>query len=286
MSLRNFLLISVLLHIIILTALFFAVKNRKEIRKPPMVATLISPRPLVKTPPPKLPIKKFRRAASPPLAPLVPLVKKYGRMRPLPPPTAKELKHMPVHGAPKQVASNKGQGTSKGPTKNSKGAAAKSLRPATTGKSGPGAGTRTIGRRDLLAAAQEAANEVAARDKAKGSGSGREGAVPFADAMHDYRYYGYMERLKEKIEGIWVYPHEAIEKRLYGSLEIEFTILKDGSLGNIRVVRTSGYPILDEAALKALKDGQPYWPLPDEWDKKSFTIDGHFLYTFMGSEIR
>ena len=147
------------------------------------------------------------------------------------------------------------------------------------GTSGTGAGP---GRGDLLTAMQEAANKVARADEDKGGDS--KGPITFS--THDMQYYGYMERLKEKIEGVWVYPREAIEKRLYGALEIQFTILKNGSLGDIRVVRTSGYPLLDEAALKALKDGQPYWPLPDEWGKKSFTVDGHFLYTFMGGEIR
>ena len=32
----------------------------------------------------------------------------------------------------------------------------------------------------------------------------------------DYKYAGYMRKLKEKIESIWVYPPEAQAKGLYG----------------------------------------------------------------------
>ena len=44
----------------------------------------------------------------------------------------------------------------------------------------------------------------------------------------EYKYFGYMQRLREKIEGIWKYPAEAEQRRLNGELYIRFTIKKDG----------------------------------------------------------
>ena len=102
----------------------------------------------------------------------------------------------------------------------------------------------------------------------------------------EYKYYGYMQRLKEKIEEIWKYPPDAAEKGLYGDLYIRFTIKKNGQLGAVELLRTSGHPSLDNAAMKALKDAEPYWPLPDEWGKDGFTITGHFIYTLHGAYIR
>lgn len=102
----------------------------------------------------------------------------------------------------------------------------------------------------------------------------------------DYRYAGYMRKLKEKIESIWEYPPEAGKKGLYGDLKISFTIKKDGKLGAVELVRTSGYKVLDDAALKALRDGEPYWPIPDDWDMDAYTINGHFFYTMYGYGIR
>ncbi len=102
----------------------------------------------------------------------------------------------------------------------------------------------------------------------------------------EFQYQGYMQRLKEKIEGIWRYPRDAAERGIYGDLYIRFTILKNGRLGAIELIRTSGYKSLDDAAIKALRDAEPYWPLPDEWGKDGLTITGHFVYTYYGSYIR
>ncbi len=95
-----------------------------------------------------------------------------------------------------------------------------------------------------------------------------------------------MERLKDKIEGTWEYPREAAEKGIFGDLYIRFEIKKDGSLGDVKVTRTSGYTELDEAAVQALREGAPFWPLPDGWPERSLTINGHFIYTLWGSYVR
>ena len=52
------------------------------------------------------------------------------------------------------------------------------------------------------------------------------------------------------------------------------------------LVRTSGYRSLDEAAIKALKEAAPYWPLPEEWKEEALTIKGHFIYSLQGTYIR
>lgn len=102
----------------------------------------------------------------------------------------------------------------------------------------------------------------------------------------EYRYAGYMRKLREKIESVWEYPVDARERGVYGDLKIRFTIKKNGKLGAVELVRTSGHKSLDDAAIKALRDGEPYWPLPDEWEMDSYTILGHFIYSLYGYGIR
>ncbi|MBI5213722.1 MAG: energy transducer TonB [Nitrospirae bacterium] len=117
----------------------------------------------------------------------------------------------------------------------------------------------------------------------------KEGKKPDSAITFDtkeFQYYGYLQRLKEKIEHIWKYPSEAAERGLYGDLYIRFTIKKDGKLGAVELVRTSGHKSLDDAAIKALKDAEPYWPIPDELEKDGFTITGHFVYSIYGTYIR
>lgn len=91
---------------------------------------------------------------------------------------------------------------------------------------------------------------------------------------------GYMRLLREKIENIWKYPQEAARHGRSGDLYIKFTIKKDGSLGKVELIRTSGHRELDKAAIKALEDAQPYWPLPDDWKGDDLEINGHFIYVF------
>ena len=98
----------------------------------------------------------------------------------------------------------------------------------------------------------------------------------------EFRYLIYNRLLKQRIESIWVYPRDAAAQGIYGDLVIRFTILKNGNLGPVDLVRTSGHKSLDDAAIKALHDGAPYWPLPKEWALEAYTIEGLFIYTLYG----
>lgn len=111
----------------------------------------------------------------------------------------------------------------------------------------------------------------------------REGSSPQKGLTFDtteFRHRGYMRMLKERIESIWQYPKEAARMGLSGDLYMKFTIKKDGRLGAVELLRTSGFKELDEAAIKAVKKAEPFWPLPDDWDKDDLEIRGHFIYIF------
>jgi protein TonB len=124
--------------------------------------------------------------------------------------------------------------------------------------------------------------DLAKRDVKKGE---KKDKIFTFDAK-EYKFLIYNRRLKERIESIWIYPPDAVAKGIYGDLVIKFSIKKNGRLDEIHLIRTSGYKSLDDAAIKALKDGEPYWPLPDEWNMETYTIVGHFIYTIHGYYIR
>jgi protein TonB len=102
----------------------------------------------------------------------------------------------------------------------------------------------------------------------------------------EFKFWNYNQRLKERIESAWRYPAEAAEEGIHGDLVIKFTIKKNGRLGDVEIIRGSGYPILDKAATEALKEASPYWPLPEEWGMDAYTIQGNFIYTLYRSFIR
>ncbi len=97
---------------------------------------------------------------------------------------------------------------------------------------------------------------------------------------------GYMHRMKRKIEKAWIYPYSATKDGIYGDLKISFVIRRDGTLGDVRVVRTSGHVVLDKAALAALRAAEPFWPLPELFQKEALLINGRFIYTLSGRQIR
>lgn len=97
----------------------------------------------------------------------------------------------------------------------------------------------------------------------------------------ELKFMLYDRKLKERIEHIWIYPPSAAARGISGDLLIRFTIMKNGKLGAVDLVRTSGHKDLDDAAIKALKDASPFWPLPESWGMDSYSIDGHFIYTII-----
>ena len=100
-----------------------------------------------------------------------------------------------------------------------------------------------------------------------------------------FKNRGYMRMLKERIESIWKYPKEAARRGISGDLYMKFTINKNGSLRDIELLRTSGHSELDDAAIKAIKRAAPFWPLPEDWDKDSLEIKGHFIYIFSSTMV-
>lgn len=77
----------------------------------------------------------------------------------------------------------------------------------------------------------------------------------------------YMKAWEMKVEriGNMNYPQEARQKQLNGSLMLSVDINPDGSVpaGGIVVSRSSGHPVLDDAAVKIVRLGAPYAAIPD-----------------------
>ena len=86
----------------------------------------------------------------------------------------------------------------------------------------------------------------------------------FAGARtQEYRLAQYLDDWRQKIEriGSLNYP-VAAKGRLYGSLVVEVIIKPDGTLAEVRVDRSSGHKILDDAAVRIVKMGAPYGAFP------------------------
>lgn len=76
----------------------------------------------------------------------------------------------------------------------------------------------------------------------------------------------YLDKIKQLIHQRWEYPELAKRYGFQGKLILEFTITAGGEVEQLRLVRTSGYHILDDAALMAVKAAAPFPPIPN-WVK-------------------
>ncbi len=115
-------------------------------------------------------------------------------------------------------------------------------------------------------------------EKYAGKGAAQNKGLTFE--APEFKNRGYMRLLRDKIEHMWNYSGEAARMGRSGDLYIQFSIKRDGTLGKVELIRTSGYRDLDESAMRALKDAQPYWPLPEGWKEEELEINGHFIYVY------
>jgi protein TonB len=84
--------------------------------------------------------------------------------------------------------------------------------------------------------------------------------------------------VREQIAAKWGFPLAAGERGLEGDVLIELRIAKDGRLDRVWLLRTSGVPAFDEAALTAVQGAHPFPPVPDEVAKQPVTINATMRY--------
>jgi protein TonB len=90
-------------------------------------------------------------------------------------------------------------------------------------------------------------------DTGKGGGAGGDRGVG-----NDY-----LDRLQRYLRPFLRYPKEAMRQNQRGTVWVGFTVARDGTVSNLRVEQSSGFPLLDEAALDTIRRAVPLLPLPD-----------------------
>ena len=79
----------------------------------------------------------------------------------------------------------------------------------------------------------------------------------------EYKYAAYMEAWRAKVErvGNLNYPEEARRRGLGGNVMLDVAVNRDGSVAEISVRRSSGQPLLDDAAVRSVQLAAPFEPL-------------------------
>ncbi len=87
-----------------------------------------------------------------------------------------------------------------------------------------------------------------------------------SESTKEARDAAYIEKFRRTIEriGNLYYPEEARQKEIYGAIRLMVAIDKQGKVIDIKVLKSSGKKILDDAALRSVKNAAPFDPFPPE----------------------
>ncbi len=124
-------------------------------------------------------------------------------------------------------------------------------------------------------------HQIARQEENAGVESPKEGSgMTLLLNTSDFRFQKYFIAVKRRIEFFWEYPQLAARRGQQGRLKIDFTIQKDGSIkdGGIDIIKSSNYPILDDAATTALRLASPFNPFPEGFEHEEITVHGSFEY--------
>ena len=102
----------------------------------------------------------------------------------------------------------------------------------------------------------------------------------------EYKYAAYLDAWRRKVEriGNLNYPDEAKRQKLHGSLILHVAVRSDGSVEQVRVLRSSGHKLLDDAAVRIVRLAGPYSPFPQEINKETDILDITRTWQFLRSQ--
>lgn len=92
----------------------------------------------------------------------------------------------------------------------------------------------------------------------------------------------YLRSWQERIEDIGNknYPAEAVQRNLYGDLQLRVSVLPDGKVEAVEIINSSGIALLDQAAVKIVRLSSPFPPFEGPlrgWDRIEIIRTWRFL---------
>jgi len=113
----------------------------------------------------------------------------------------------------------------------------------------------------------------------KGQADGVEGAVAststgktgkFAQAFGNAAESNYKGKVRSRVQRYFRFPKSADRAGLGGTVTVSFTVSANGGVSGVRIVRGSGSPALDEAAVNAVQRAEPFPKIPEGANRSSW----------------
>jgi len=86
----------------------------------------------------------------------------------------------------------------------------------------------------------------------------------------DFPYAWYLRQVLQKVQGEWQRQNQINEPGQKPLVFVE--IQRDGSIRTPKIEQSSGNPLYDQAALRAIVEASPFPPLPQEWSRASLRV--------------
>jgi protein TonB len=111
------------------------------------------------------------------------------------------------------------------------------------------------------------------------------GDTVWMDSQQDL-LHSFMRRFRTNIYNVWNYPGSAVQRRQQGTCLLRITIDRRGNISNVELLESSGYRVLDDEAITAVREGATYGPLPRAYPHEELKIMAFFDYRLSGSTSR
>jgi TonB family protein len=83
---------------------------------------------------------------------------------------------------------------------------------------------------------------------------------------------GYIGQIQRIIEGAKQYPEASRQAGREGKVKIQFTIFRNGKVGNIKLLTRTPYPNLNREAMDAVKRAAPFSSFPNSLPGQSVNV--------------
>ncbi len=106
-------------------------------------------------------------------------------------------------------------------------------------------------------------------------GEGRadgEGGKYRSIASFGFKHVSYLLAMQRKIELVFAVPPFVPHHGAVGVPIVGFTVRRNGELAEAVLLRSSGYPAVDQALIKAVRRAAPYHPFPDDMPDQEISI--------------
>ena len=104
-------------------------------------------------------------------------------------------------------------------------------------------------------------------------------------STQEYKYAAYLEAWRKKVEAVGNlnYPEEAKRRKLYGDLVLHVALRSDGSVEELRILKSSGHKLLDDAAIHIVELAAPFAPFSADIRQEIDILDITRTWQFMNS---